>query len=120
MTLLELSFLWDIVESGEIEIGGANPNLWITVIGSDETRTEYTLTEIYEAIDLSGQLLIASENYGDVDKDGIVNLEDVVIVLEALAVEQTGGGTSSKSDLNADGTVDLTDLEIVVDHIINE
>ena len=48
---------------------------------------------------------------GDVNGDGVVNLQDVAPFVELL----TNGNYLPAADINGDGTVDLLDVQLLID-----
>ncbi len=54
---------------------------------------------------------IAQQRIGDLNNDGVVNVQDLVI-----AIQQIRSGTDGTADLNGDGVVDIFDLVDIVSH----
>jgi Dockerin type I domain len=52
---------------------------------------------------------------GDANADGIVNIEDLLIVVNAWG-PYTGTGGVGTPDLNADGVVDISDMLLVINN----
>ena len=48
----------------------------------------------------------------DVNRDGIVSPQDVIVVINRLNLQPTG--SNAGADVNLDGTIDLTDLNLVI------
>ena len=61
-----------------------------------------------------GQVIEPPEIFGDVNKDGVVNIQDLVLVGSNFG--QTG---ENRADVNADGVVDIVDLVVVAGAIRN-
>ena len=55
--------------------------------------------------DLDGEMFLKTEVTADVNSDGVVNIQDLVIVANALG--------EAAPDLNGDGVVNIQDLIIV-------
>ena len=55
--------------------------------------------------DLDGEMYLKTEVSADVNGDGVVNIQDLVIVANALG--------EAEPDLNGDGVVNIQDLVIV-------
>ena len=53
--------------------------------------------------------------YGDLDGDGVVNVIDAVILVNAVL----NGENISGGDLNSDGIVNILDIVILVEYILN-
>ena len=62
----------------------------------------------------SGQVIAPPEIFGDVNKDGVVNIQDLVVV--GSNFRQAG---ANSADVNEDGVVDILDLVLVADAIRN-
>ena len=76
-------------------------------VASELVNTEHVLP------DLDGEIYLRIEppNPADVNKDGVVNILDLTIVVQAL------GTDSKKGDVNGDGVVNVFDLVIVAEKI---
>ena len=61
-----------------------------------------------------GQVIEPPEIFGDVNNDGVVNIQDLVVVGSNFG--QTG---ENRADVNADGVVDIVDLVVVAGAIRN-
>ena len=61
-----------------------------------------------------GQVIEPPEIFGDVNRDGVVNIQDLVLVGSNFG--QTG---ENRADVNADGVVDIVDLVVVAGAIRN-
>ena len=77
-----------------------------TLVNPDGERS-YPLVE-------NGQVIEPPQLLGDVNRDGVVNIQDLVIVGSNL--RQTG---AHKADVNGDGVVDIVDLVLVAGAIRN-
>ena len=62
----------------------------------------------------SGQVIAPPEIFGDVNKDGVVNIQDLVVV--GSNFRKTG---ENRADVNGDGVVDIVDLVVVAGAIRN-
>ena len=69
-----------------------------------------------EARLLHSQSMTVSENYTDVNRDGVVNLVDLVIVASRYGERITGDPTPNP-DVNRDGIVDVADIILVTNEM---
>ena len=77
-----------------------------TLVNPDGERS-YPLVE-------NGQVIEPPQRFGDVNKDGVVNIQDLVVV--GANFGQTG---QNSADVNGDGVVDIVDLVLVAGAIRN-
>ena len=52
---------------------------------------------------------------GDVNHDGVVNITDVVMCIDYVLGDETGGFFKDRADMNGDGIINITDIVIMVD-----
>ena len=60
---------------------------------------------------------------GDVNNDGVVNLNDVVTLIDHLMVDDFDDSdefSGDNSDTNLDGTFSITDVVVLIDYIVND
>lgn len=59
---------------------------------------------------------------GDVNKDGVVNITDVTVLINALLNETTGGETDHFSpdaaDMNGDDNINITDVTLLINYLL--
>ena len=82
----------------------------VYLVDSDGKRWETTI----ESGEVSEPPEPAEETVGDINRDGVVNIQDLVIVSARFG--QTG---QNSADVNADGIVDIVDLVLVAGVIEN-
>ncbi|UCE95453.1 MAG: PKD domain-containing protein [Candidatus Bathyarchaeota archaeon] len=78
-----------------------------------------TVTDTQGLNDTLEQTVIVSEApplIGDVNGDGIVDITDIVLVIDAFGTTPGSPGWNSNYDLNNDLVVDITDITIVIVH----
>ena len=56
---------------------------------------------------------------GDANTDGMVNLSDIMVLIDALLNDSYDGINLDNADVNHDGTIDLQDLIVLIDMILN-
>ena len=83
----------------------------VYLVDSDGKRWETTI----ENGEVSEPPEPAEETVGDINRDGVVNIQDLVIVSARFG--QTG---QNSADVNADGIVDIVDLVLVAGAIEND
>ena len=66
-----------------------------------------------DVIDLENKILIE----GDIDRDGVVGLMDLVEVVDRLDTADGDGIYDERCDYGQKGFIDLTDMVIVVDNM---
>lgn len=60
---------------------------------------------------------VQTHAYGDVNKDGVLDIEDAVAVLNIYLGNTTS--TTRLSDANNDGTIDIADVVYIINKYIN-
>ena len=82
----------------------------IIAYANNEIDTEWMISVIYDLVNIDNSIL------GDVNDDGIINIQDVIltvnIILNSLAYNET-------ADLNGDSVVDVLDVINIVNLILN-
>ena len=84
-----------------------------TVTLSDVTLVNPAGERSYPHVE-NGQVIEPPQVFGDVNRDGVVNIQDLVLV--GANFKQTG---AHSADVNGDGVIDIVDLVLVVGAIRN-
>ncbi len=59
------------------------------------------------------------ELYGDVNKDGLVNIQDALLVMRyVLVLEELDAAQRASADVNEDGVVDVRDVTLIMQKIL--
>ena len=90
----------------------------VTIKASTLTLSDVTLVNLdgkrsYPHVE-NGQVIEPPQVFGDVNRDGVVNIQDLVLV--GANFKQTG---AHSADVNGDGVIDIVDLVLVVGAIRN-
>ena len=79
-------------------------------------RIGETSTEIAGGIDFHPDAVMPDDLYGDVNRDGEVNISDVNAVIGRILA----GNMAPDADVNGDGEVNIRDINAVIDVILNK
>ena len=80
--------------------------MWFKSVPIQTTGVESGITSFKHIVpDLDGEMYLKTGVTADVNGDGVVNIQDLVIVANALG--------KAEPDLNGDGVVNIQDLVIV-------
>ncbi len=56
---------------------------------------------------------------GDVNNDGVVNITDVTVLINAVMSENFSGINQANADMNNDGNINITDVTILISRVMN-
>ena len=56
---------------------------------------------------------------GDVNSDGVVNITDVTVLINAVMNENFSGINSANADMNNDGIINITDVTMLINTVSN-
>ena len=55
---------------------------------------------------------------GDVNNDGVVNITDVTVLINAVMTESFGNINTANADMNGDGTINITDVTMLINTVM--
>ena len=88
---------------------------FLTLLHSRAEATSYNHLTIPNAYSCSIQNL----NYGDIDDDGAIDVQDVSLLIKhVLAVEVLSENQESIADVNYDGTVNVQDAALLMQYVL--
>ncbi len=56
---------------------------------------------------------------GDANDNGIVNITDVTVMINAIMVDNFSGINMTNADMNGDGVVNITDVTLLINHLMS-
>ncbi|MBQ7690051.1 MAG: dockerin type I repeat-containing protein [Muribaculaceae bacterium] len=69
---------------------------------------------------LTGPYFFANSLTGDVNNDGVVDVDDLNIVINIMVRKDTNESHDGRADINEDGVVDVDDLNIIINVIVRK
>lgn len=100
-----------------LHTGGKEMTLQIEVPGYNIVEQSFTLDEM-ETLDL-GHIILDPSAYGDLNGDGLVNVEDVILAMRhILGLIQLEASQIVLADVDGDGNVNVSDVVLIMQYVL--
>ena len=131
-----------VIDCSRNMIADAGMNILVNSLSLRSTSNPGTLYAIYDTDEgntMSADQIITAQNkfwqpkktngsnwvdltagmQGDVNSDGVVNITDVTVLINAVMNENFSGINSANADMNNDGIINITDVTMLINTVSN-